>query len=775
MNTHLGICLILLAGLVAGCKSPAPDPSTHVSVIPRVVEEERRGGQFIFDKDVVCCVQNEEQAKAARCLSDLFTIPGGFCLRTAEKVRFGKSVVFEADTVCPPEGYHLEVTPRKITIRASDENGYFYAVQTLRQLLPVDIEERSLQPFTEWSVPAVTIDDAPRFPYRGVMLDVARYYLFKRIVLELIDCMAWLKLNRLHLHLTDDNGWRLEIKKYPLLTKIGAWRVARSGDFPSRRNALPGEESRIGGYYTQNDIREIVAYAAARHIEVIPEIDIPAHSNAALAAYPHLACPVVKDPINVLPGGGGDAAKIVYCAGNDSTFTFLQNIIDEVAELFPSRYIHLGGDEASKFYWKQCPLCRQRMQDEHITDPEDLQGYFMNRVADYVRSKGKTVMGWDELTGSRIPPGAVIFGWRGMGDAGYRAGTKGHPFVMTPARRLYLIRYQGPQWFEPRTYFGNNTLKDVYTYEPVRPEWDAKAAANLMGVQGSLWTEFVNSPTDVQYLLFPRLFALAEIAWSPAEAKDWSGFLTRLDGLLPRLTSRGIVYARSMYNLDHLVLPGADGRLRVALSCIRPDMEIRYTTDGTDPKPSSSFYNDTLFVGQAQTVKAATFAGGKRMGEILTLTLTRNLATSMPVLCAGKPEAYRLTNSLRGSDKHSDFEWCGWQGEDAVFTVDLGRVQDIDRIVLGTITNYGMAVHKPRSIRLAVSDDNRTFRPAGVITHTDEEIFREGIRTEDVAFEDLKARGRYVKVVMTNPGKCPPDHVRPGAPVSVYTDEIQVF
>lgn len=765
-----------MVGMLAGCSSSAPAPAAQVSVIPQVVQmKQQNGGKFTFDEHTVCCVQTEEQAKAARCLSDLFVVSAGFCLPTAAKVRFGKSVVFEADTACPPEGYHLEVTPKKITVKASDERGYFYAVQTLRQLLPPSIERKRMEVGEEWSVPAVTIDDAPRFPYRGVMLDVARYYLFKRNVLELLDCMALLKLNRLHLHLTDDNGWRLEIKKHPRLTQVGAWRVPRPGDFPSRRNALPGEEGRIGGYYTQNDISDIVAYASERHIEVIPEIDIPAHSNAALAAYPHLACPVVKEPINVIPGGGGDAAKIVYCAGNDSTFAFLQDIIDEVAELFPSPYIHLGGDEASKFYWKQCPLCRKRMKDEHITHPEDLQGYFMNRVAHYVRSKGKTVMGWDELTESRIPPGAVIFGWRGMGQAGYRAGVAGHPFVMTPARRLYLIRYQGPQWFEPRTYFGNNTLKDVYTYEPLQPEWEAKAAANLMGVQGSLWTEFVNSPWDVEYLLFPRLFALAEVAWSPAKAKDWPGFLMRLDGQLPRLTLLDICYARSMFNLDHLALPGPDGRLRVALSCIRPDVEIRYTTDGTDPNSFSSFYIDTLFFEQAQTVKAATFADGKCMGQILTLTLNWNKCTAKPVLCAEKPEAYRLTNGLRGSDKHSDFEWCGWQGKDACFTVDLGRTERIDRVVLGTITNYGMAVHKPRSIRLFVSDDNRTFRPAGVIRHTDEEIFREGIRTEDETFEGLNTRARYLKVVLVNPGKCPPDHVRPGSPVSVYIDEIQVF
>lgn len=777
MKNYTGIWLVVfvsLSGLLAGCSRSNAGQPQQASVIPQVVQMKQQNGAFVFDEHTTCCIENEEQQEAARCLSDLFTVSAGFCLKTVSRPASGKNILFVTDPSCPDEAYRLSITPRKITIEASGKSGFFYAVQTLRQLLPPAIDRKKMEIGIDWSVPAVNIEDAPRFNYRGLMLDVSRFFMPKQNVLDIIDCMALLKLNRLHLHLTDDNGWRIEIKKYPLLTEVGAWRVKRKADFPQRPNARPGEQATVGGFYTQDDIREIVAYAAERCIEIIPEIDMPAHSNAALAAYPQLACPVVKDSIRVVPGGGGEAAKIVYCAGNEATFTFLQGVIDEVAALFPSRYIHLGGDEASKEYWKKCPLCQARMKEQHITDPEHLQGYFMSRMADYLRSKGKQMMGWDELTRSPLPEGAIIFGWQGLGKAGYQAALQGHQFVMTPARKLYLIRYQGPQWFEPRTYFGNNTLKDVYTYEPVQPDWTPEAAANLLGVQASLWTEFVDSPEDAEYLLFPRLIALSEVAWTPAGKKDWPGFLKRLDKLLPHFAYLGVNYACSMYNLDHLSLP-AGNCLKIALSCIRPDVEIRYTTDGTDPKPTSSLYADTLTVTKNSVIKAATFVDGKCAGKILTLRTDWNKCTAKPVICNGKPETYRLTNGLRGSDKHTDFEWCGWYAEDASFVVDMQQPQDIRQVIVGGISNYGMAVHLPRVLRLSVSDDNREFREVGVIRYTPEEIFRKGIRREEQVFTRLAAHGRYLKVSFENPGKCPSDHVRPGSDTWVYFDEIEVF
>ena len=503
------------------------------------------------------------------------------------------------------------------------------------------------------------------------MIDVSRYFMPKHNLLKIIDAASFLKINKIHLHLVDDNGWRLEIKKYPRLTQVGAWRVKRDEPFPNRRNQEEGEPVSVGGYYTQNDMREIIRFAALRQIEIIPEIEMPAHTNSSLAAYPELACPVVDRFIGVLPGIGGKNSEIVYCAGNDSVFSFLKDVIDEVSELFPSKYIHLGGDEASKVNWAKCPKCRARMEAEHIEHTEELQSYFMTRMSNYVRSKGKEVMGWDELTNSTLPEGAIIYGWQGFGKAALKAAAQGHRFIMTPARILYFIRYQGPQWFEPLTYFGNNTLKDVYTYEPVQEEWNPVYEDLLMGVQASMWTEFCNSPDDVEYQLFPRLLALSDIAWAKKGTKDWPDFLKRIDKVLPHIEAMDITCARSMYNIDHKVTPKGK-KLLVELSCIRPDVEIRYTEDGTEPVASSSLYASPLTVKSTTCIKAATFMNGEKMGETLLLDLQWNKATGKEVL-ASNEKRYVLTNGIRGSLRHTDFEWAGWYDEDASFVLDMGK------------------------------------------------------------------------------------------------------
>ena len=763
---------LIILGLFFSVINMEANNSASISLVPCPTNVVPGTGSFQFTPKTVFAVETEEQAAIVRLLSDQFTCAAGFTPKLKVDSKKG-NLVLQTDKTIKSEAYCLEITPKKITVKASDAKGFFYALQSIRQLLPPAIESAVKVDGTEWIVPAMTITDEPRFGYRGLMVDVARFFVPKENLLRIIDCMGMLKLNTLHLHLVDDNGWRIEIKKYPLLTEIGASRVERPGKlFPERRNQRQGEPTVEKGFYTQDDIREIVAYAAARRIEVIPEIEMPAHSNAALAAYPLLACPVVDKFIGVLPGLGGNHADIIYCAGNDSVFTFLEDVIDEVADLFPSHYIHLGGDEASKRYWKECPLCRARMKVEGITDVEDLQGYFMNRMADYVKSKGKQVMGWDELTNSKIPEDAVIYGWQGLGTAGYKAGKLGHKFIMTPARVLYLIRYQGPQWFEPRTYFGNNTLKNVYDYEPIQPEWEPEVTANLLGVQGSLWTEFTNSPEDAEYLIFPRLAAVAEIAWSGKDRKDWPGFLKRLDVLTQHYDYLGVNYARSMFNIDHLVT-GNNDTLKVTLTCIRPDMEIRYTTDGNEPVATSSLYTDSLVVTNDITINAATFANGKQMGKTLTLPLHWNKATARPVQ-DGNNQTYRLTNGLRGSNKQSDFEWCGWYDEDATFTIDLGKTEAINEITIGCITNYGMGAHIPGRITLSVSDDNQTYTQVAERSFTPEEIFREGIRIEDKTFDNLKAAGRYLRVALRNPGKCPDDHTRPGQGTWMYIDEVTV-
>lgn len=762
------LLLLGIVGINAGCGKAVT--LSEVAIVPQPVSVERQDGAFVFDARCVIAVPGDSVQAVAENFASLFTASAGFT--PAVKVGENGNVLLTTDRSIKSEAYELHISSDRITVKASDVKGFFYALQSVRLMLPPAVEGNKKSAET-WAVPAVTVKDEPRFGYRGFMLDVARYFLPKDEVIRMIDCMAMLKLNRLHLHLTDDNGWRLEIKKYPRLTEVGAWRVDRQNlPFPNRRNPMKGEPTPVGGYYTQEDMKEIIAYAAERQIEVIPEIDIPAHSVASLAAYPEYACPVVKDFIGVLPGLGGRNAEIIYCAGNDGTFEFLQGILDEVMALFPSHYVHLGGDEATKTNWKKCPLCQARIRKEHLADEEALQGYFMGRMSDYVRSKGKQVLGWDELTNSKLPEDAIILGWQGYGQAALKAAEQGHRFIMAPARILYLIRYQGPQWFEPVTYFGNNTLKNVFDYEPVQADWKPGYEDLLMGVQACMWTEFCNEPADVFYLTFPRLAALAEIAWTPKGRKDWAAFLKAVDVYDAHLLQKGIVPARSMYNIQHTVLPDAEGRLEVHLECERPDMEICYTLDDTAPTAASTLYQGNIVVDRNTVVKAATFANGEQMGKLLELPLQWNLATAKPLL--GVPAgASILVNGLRGSLKQSDFEWyTGEISKPLSFTVDLQSPQKISQCAVGCLTNYGMAVHKPKSMLVEVSDDNVSYRVVKKLTFTPDEIFKEGNFIENLKVDAAGTVARYVRFTFEVPGLCPDNHVRPGQPSRVYLDEV---
>ena len=765
------IYTVLLCLFLAVTNIQADNLTQPFSLVPCPVSLVPGTGNFHFSAKTSFAVENEGQAEQVRQFTELLTRAGGFTPRIKVDSRKG-DVCLVTDATLKSEAYKLEITIKKITIRASDLQGFYYALQSIRQLLPSAIESEQVTENVDWTVPALTITDQPRFGYRGLLVDVARFFSPKENLLRIIDCMAMLKLNKLHLHLVDDNGWRIEIKKYPSLTEIGSCRVDRPGKtFPERRNPRQGEPTVEKGFYTQDEIREIVRYAQERHIEVIPEIEMPAHSNAALAAYPLLSCPVVDKFIGVLPGLGGNHADVIFCAGNDSVFTFLQDILDEVLELFPSKYIHLGGDEARKTHWEECPLCQTRMKAESLENTEELQGYFMARVARYVQNKGREVIGWDELTNARIPEGSIILGWQGYGQAALKAAELGHRFIMTPARILYLIRYQGPQWFEPITYFGNNTLKDVYDYEPVQKDWTPQAASLLMGVQACMWTEFCNSPADVDYLLFPRLSALAEVAWTKPARKNWASYLKAMDHFNEHLAVKGIVYARSMYNIQQTVTP-KEGRLQVELDCIRPDVQVRYTMDGSVPTAQSPLYTKPLMLTEAKTIKAATFAGNEQLGQMLELPVIWNKATAKPVKSAGTGDLYMLTNGIRGSQKYTDLEWCSWMKSDTVtFTLDLKKPELVNKLTLGSITNYGMAVHKPAEIEVWISGDDKEYRKVGECSYTKNEIFREGVFREDIPFE-IGTEARYVRVVARGAGDCPFTHVRPGQEARIYFDEI---
>ena len=752
----------------------AQDVKRHsVALIPYPVTLVEGEGAFVFSEKTVVALEDNELEPIARDFVELFTEPAGFTPKLKVKSKKGEVYLMKDDSF-QEEGYALEVTPEKIVVKAAGAKGTFYALQTLRQLLPSDIEGNEFKPDVIWKVPSVRVTDEPRFGYRGLMVDVARYFITKEHLMRIIDTMGMLKLNKLHLHLTDDNGWRLEIKQYPLLASVGSKTVSRSGQtFPERRNARQGEPLVDAGYYTQEDIKEIVAYAMNRQIEVIPEIAMPRHSHAALAAYPLLACPTVNRYIGAVPGLGEGDEQLVFCAGNEDVYTFIENVLDEVMALFPSRYIHLGGDAVHDTHWEKCPVCRERMKKEGMENEADLLGYFMRRIDRYVRGKGRKVMGWEEVMDANLSKGAVVFDWHGFGHGAVKAGKQGHDFVMVPTGTMYLNSYQGPQWQEPVLAFtGGNTLKNIYQYEPIERYWTMSMRSHLLGLQTALWTEFCEKKEDVDYLLYPRLAAVSEAAWSSPMAKRWERFVMMLDDYREKWEMKGVRSSMSEYNVKHEVMPSF-GDLKVALSCIRPDVEIRYTTDGSEPHEYSMLYRRPWVVKQSQTVKCATFKEGKQVGQTLVVPIQVTGITGHNVLRSNSVER-RLVNGVRGSLKNTDGEWAFWSKNDSIaLTFDVGSRKRLGCVSLGYLNDFGLGIHKPYNVEVWLSDNDVHYWKVSERVFERDEVFVEGrfVKDLELKFEDV---ARYVRVIMKGAGKCPERHVRPGLEAQIYLDEVLI-
>ena len=737
-------------------------------IIPVPVSVEQLEGEFEFNESTTFVVQNEEQLHSAKFLSEIFQSKADVKISKARKMK--NVVAFKTNKDIKAEGYRLSVNSNRILIEASNSSGYFYAIQTLRQLLPKSFYANRNVLDQRYTIPAVNIDDAPRFSYRGFMLDVSRFFMPKKEILKLLDMLALHKINYFHWHLVDDNGWRIQIKKYPRLTDIGAWRPERHNYFSMRANPVPGEPATNGGYYTQEDIQEIVKYASERCIEVIPEIEMPAHTISSLAAYPHLACPVAEHPISVLPGIGGTKAADIYCAGNDSVYAFLEDVLTEVISLFPSEYIHIGGDEAQKSNWKKCPKCQKLMKEHNIPNEEELQSFFIKRINRFLKTNNRKLMGWDELVDSEIPDGATIFGWRGMGDAAEKAGKQGFNYIKSPAQKYYFIRYQGPQWFEPFTYFGTTSLRDVYEYEPQNANCEPEVKNRMLGVEACLWTEFVQHPREAEYLIFPRLAAFAETAWSKAQNKKWTDFISGLDELVKIYDYYSINYAKSMYNLQHCVKPYL-GRLELSLSSIRSDLDIRYTTDGSEPKANSTLFNTNLVVEAPALVRAATFSGSQRMGTILPLKIIKHKGIGAKIH-SKDPVAYVLVNGIRGSEKRSDGEWANYYDSDTEFVIELPQATHCSTIKVGLFNDSGMSVHLPAEINVKASLDNVSYQQIANVKFAECERFQSGIfnLTKELSFTGTNYK--FIKFEIKKPGLTPANHVHGVKPCYMSLDEI---
>ena len=513
--------------------------SERYPIIPKPVQVTYQKGDFIFSGNIAVKVRTikPDYKKAADFLIDYTNRTGAVTLVYAPEDAKGKSIVFDTDQNIKPEGYSLNISPEQITILSSDEAGAFYAVQTLRQLLPVECEKKIYNKNIHMKVPAGIIKDEPRFTHRGFMIDAGRYFFPADYVKKQIDIMALNKLNRLQLHLTDDHGWRVEIKSHPELTKIGAWRketlIGHKNIKPHHYDGKPH-----GGFYTQEELKEIVKYASDRFIEVIPEIEMPGHAQAVLATYPQLACKPDKYEVSCIWG----VHKNVLCT-KEATFRFLEDVLTEVFAIFPSNYIHIGGDECPKDRWKECPTCQNNIKKLGLKDEHELQSYFISRMEKFINSHGKKIIGWDEILEGGLAPNATVMSWRGEAG-GIKAAEMEHPVIMTPRNICYLDYYQSQdKENEPLAIGGYVPLDSVYLYNPVAAIKN-EYQKYVMGVQGNLWTEYISTSEHAEYMTYPRLIALAEVNWTPIDHKDYNDFLKRLSKQIKRLDELDVNYAK---------------------------------------------------------------------------------------------------------------------------------------------------------------------------------------------------------------------------------------
>lgn len=569
-----------------------------------------------------------------------------------------------------PESYTLSVTPQRIEIRATSGAGLFYGMQTLLQLM---------QPAGtgSYSVASVEIEDTPRFAYRGLMLDVSRHFSTKEFIKKQIDALAYYKINRLHLHLTDAAGWRLEIKKYPLLTDFAAWRTDPTWKKwwnGGRKYLRYDEPGASGGYYTQNDIREILEYARQHYITVIPEIEMPSHSEEVLVAYPQLSC------------SGEPYKNSDFCVGNEETFTFLENVLTEVMELFPSEYIHVGGDEAGKSAWKTCPKCQKRMKDEHLANVDELQSYLIHRIEKFLNNHGRRLLGWDEILQGGIAPNATVMSWRGE-EGGIAAVTSGHHAIMTPGAYCYLDSYQDAPYSQPEAIGGYLPLKKVYTYDPVPASLTAEQAKLVYGVQGNLWVEYIPTPEHVEYMIYPRMLALAEVAWSAPERKSWPDFHTRALSAVADLQKKGY----HPFDLSKEI--GSRPESLQPVSHLALGKKVIYNSSYSPHYPA-----------QGNTA---------------------------------------LTDGIRGDWTYGDGSWQGFISDNRLdVTIDMEKETPIHSVTAAFMQVVGAEVFLPETVIISISDDGINFTE---LQKQHFEVSKETpIRFTDISWQG-EAKGRYVR------------------------------
>ena len=734
-----------------------------VNITPRPQNIRCGTGNFVLNEKTRLIATGEALINSVAFLQSYLDRFYGFKLDTAiasspssEKIPFIRLAV--TPNQYPVDGYTLSANEHSIEITAATDTAIFYGIQSLIGLLPVN---KSVLDSKAIKIPTVDINDSPAFRYRGIHLDVARHFFTIEYLKKFIDLLALHKFNKFHWHLTDDQGWRIEIKKYPLLTAVGS---CRDQTLKGRFGSDVYDSTRYCGYYTQEEIKDLVSYASKRFITIIPEIDMPGHTTAALASYPFLGC--TKGPYEVSQTWG--VHKEVMCAGNDSTYSFINEVIGEVAELFPSSLIHIGGDEVPKERWQACAVCQARMKKEGLRNESDLQSYFMNRVQKIVKAHDRTIAGWDEILEGKGVPGAVIMAWRGkkFSDEALRIG---HPVIFTPDVPLYL-NFQQSANEDSITQGGNNSLEKVYAFEP---KYALGIPRHLvLGIQANLWTEYISNPAKLEYMALPRLSAVAEAAWTNSAEKNFTDFEKRLPVLIQRYEQWGFNFSPAHFGLQHEVVALNGGKIGWRLFSRTPG-RIFFRESETDPE--KEYYIPVPVLATATFTARLEDSTGRPVGHPVSLHLNVSKSTGKEVTLVQTPNpmyggkgGFTLVDGIQnhlGMVKSAQF--LGFLGTDLDATIDLASVQHINSITLHAFEQQASWIYAPGSVKFFTSVDGINFQ------NVSNQLHKRGIKNLEYSIK-VNGKVRFVRILATNHGVIKPGKPGAGRKAWLFADEIVV-
>ncbi|HRW96058.1 MAG TPA: family 20 glycosylhydrolase [Bacteroidales bacterium] len=768
MHNYLKITLLtVLVAILLSCTNDPPD------IIPFPASIKMKSCHFLLNGKTTISFQQQELKLPARDAALEWKKKTGYELEIQQTqtglVKNNISLLLNQnyDTVLGYEGYRLSISRKGIEVKANSSAGIRYGLETIGQMMT---DGKKI------FVPCAEIVDFPRFSYRGMHLDVSRHFMPIETIYKMIDLLVMHKMNVFHWHLVDDQGWRLEIKKYPRLTEVGAWRdLMPDIHWNDRPFTTDRSKANYGGFYTREEVKRIVAYAAERNVTIIPEIEMPAHVMSALAAYPELSCTGQNPGI---PSGGVWPITHIYCAGKEETFHFLENVLTEVMEMFPSTYIHIGGDEADKTNWKTCPYCRKRIETEGLKNEEELQSYFISRIERFLNAHGRKIIGWDEILEGGLAPNATVMSWRGE-KGGIEAVKMGHHVVMTPGSHCYFDHYQGNPATEPEANGGYTTLKMVYGYEPVPVELTVEEGQLVLGAQANVWTEFIADSNHLEYMILPRLSALAEVLWSPKEIRDWGFFSRRMVRQYQRYEEQGLNYALSAYQVtSHPSVDFSTKSMNFELSSEAFEPMIRYTLDGSIPTSGSPVYTGPITIKEPSILKAVVFKDGISTKQVYSELFDIHLAFASPVQLKYPASQrydgggdYGLVDGIKGTVSFTDGRWKGWSGSDLVAVIDLSKPTEIKTIELHSMQAESSWIFLPKWVRFELSDDNITFQEiATVIDPAD----TDNNTLKVYSCGEVNNRASYLRVTAKNYGICPAGHPGEGQPAWLFVSEIMV-